>query len=301
MKIKRGDIEGTLGAYMQFLVLRGLLDGMKLFPYSLRLKLIGTLTSRIIGPFAGYNTRVKNNLNLIFPDMPAADVRHMMRAVPANAGRTLAEIYSGKTFKAHAIKAKISGGEGYAAMEAAKANGQGVIFVSGHFGNYDVPRAAFSHRGFNMGGLYKEFRNPFFNAYYCDHIGAISQPIFPTKSRKGMSQMIRFLRGGGMLGMLIDVHSVRAPVLSFFGKRASTPVSAAEIALKYDLVLIPTYGIRLDDAGTYEVQIEPPIAHTNAEQMTQDINDSLERQVRAHMDQYFWIHRRWKAETPSNT
>ena len=213
--------------------------------------------------------------------------------MPASAGRTLAEVYSGNDFKARAKHAKITGG-GIDALEAAVARGQGVILVSGHFGNYDVPRAVLSEQGFNVGALYKPFTNPFFDSYYRKTIGEISTPIIPTKNRASMIKMIRFLKAGGMLGMLVDVHTHGAPQLQFFGKRAT---SAADLALKHNLALVPVYGIRLDDNGTYELVIEPPIVHSTPEVMTQELNTSLERQARAHMDQYFWVHRRWKSET----
>ncbi|RPE71240.1 KDO2-lipid IV(A) lauroyltransferase [Pacificibacter maritimus] len=296
MQIKRGAITGSLSDYLQSLVLKALLGSMKVLPFHIRLKLIGFFTARILSPLAGYGQRVKDNLELVCPDLPKSEVQRLMRRVPESAGKTLAEVYSGPAFKARAKQAKITGG-GMDALEAAMNAGQGVILVSGHFGNYDVPRAVLSERGFNVGALYKPFTNPFFDPYYRKTIGAISTPIIPTKDRKSLVQMVRFLKSGGMLGMLIDVHRYGAPHLQFFGKRAATATSAADLALKHNLALVPVYGIRLDDYGHYELVVEPPIAHTNALDMTQALNDSLERQIRAHMDQYFWVHRRWKAET----
>jgi KDO2-lipid IV(A) lauroyltransferase len=296
MQIKRGDIEGSVSDYVQSLALRGLLETVKILPFALRLKTIGFVAARLIAPLAGYDKRVRENLSLVLPDLPQAEVKRLMRAVPASAGRTLAEVYSGADFKKRAKSATITGG-GLEALEAAMARDQGVIFVSGHFGNYDVPRAVLSERGFKVGALYKPFTNPFFDAYYRKTIGEISHPIIPSKDRASLVKMVRFLKSGGMLGMLIDVHKIGAPLLQFFGKRAATATSAADLALKHDLLLVPTYGIRLDDQGAYELVIEPPIAHGTPLEMTQALNDSLERQARAHMDQYFWIHRRWKAET----
>lgn len=296
MKIKRGGIEGSLSDYVQSLAIRGLLGSMKVLPFSLRLKTVGFVVSRIISPFAGYGARVRENLALAMPELPEKDVKRLTHSVPASVGRTFAEIYSGADFKARAKDAKITG-EGVDALEQAKARGQGVIFVSGHFGNYDVPRAVLSERGFKMGALYKPFTNPFFNAYNCKAISEISKPIFASKDRSDLAKMLRFLKSGGMLGILIDIHTSGAPHLNFFGKRAATATSAADMALKYGLALVPVYGIRHSDRGDYELVIEPPIPHSTALEMTQALNDSIERQARAHLDQYFWVHRRWKAET----
>ncbi len=76
-------------------------------------------------------------------------------------------------------------GAGWDALQEAMVKGQGVILVSGHFGNYDVPRAVLDARGFKVGGLYRPFGNRYFNAHYRRTIGEISQPIIPADDRKG--------------------------------------------------------------------------------------------------------------------
>lgn len=302
VKIKRGNIEGNLRDYIQSLALRCLLGSMKAFPFSLRLKIIGFITSRVIAPLAGYDTRIKENLALVMPNLAEKTVKMLMREVPASAGRTLAEIYSGAEFKKRAMNACITGG-GLKNLEKAMELGQGIILVSGHFGNYDVPRAVLSERGYNVGALYKPFKNPFFDAYYRKKIGEIAKPIIPSNNRASLGEMVRLLKSGGMIGMLVDVHMHKGGTanLKFFGKVASTATSAANLAIKYDLALVPVYGVRLDDHGNYELVIEPPIVHSTPIDMTQEINDSLERQARAHMGQYFWVHRRWKANIQNYT
>ena len=284
----------AVSLFLQNLALRGLFGAALMLPWSARLKTVGFLTARVVAPLAGYGRRVRDNLALVCPDLPEAEVRRLMRAVPASAGRTLIEVYSGAEFKARAAQAEICGA-GLEALEAAVARGQGVLLVSGHFGNYDVARAVLSARGHQIGALYRPFNNPRFDAHYRATIGAIAEPIFRANDRKSLAQMLRFLRGGGISGMLIDVHSWHYPVLRFFGKPACTSLGAAEIALKNNLLLVPFYGLRLDDRGGYRLTIEAPVAHSDAATMTQALNDSLEAQVRAHMDQWFWIHKRWKA------
>jgi KDO2-lipid IV(A) lauroyltransferase len=106
--------------------------------------------------------------------------------------------------------------------------------------------------------------------------------------------MIRFLKEGGMLGLLLDQRMVQGARLSFFGHEALTALSAAELALKYDALLIPVYAIRKENGLDFDILVEAPIPQASAEAMTQALNDSLEALVRQHMDQWFWIHRRWK-------
>jgi KDO2-lipid IV(A) lauroyltransferase len=84
------------------------------------------------------------------------------------------------------------------------------------------------------------------------------------------------------------------PALPFFGKPAPTALSAAELALKYDGLLVPIYGIRQPDGLSFTIRVEDPVPPSDPETMTRALNASLEALVRQHMDQWFWIHRRWK-------
>lgn len=272
--------------------IRTLIGALLLLPYRWRVPLCGAVVSRVVAPIAGYRRRIRDNLALVFPDLAPAEAERIVRAVPDNVGRTLIEIYSGREFVEHALRHPLTG-PGLAALEAAHAAGRPVILVTGHFGNYDASRAALIARGYRVGALYMPMTNASFNAHYERAIGTIGRPLFP-RGRAGLGDMVRHLRGGGMLGMLIDQHMGHGAPLTFFGREALTALSAAELALKYDAPVIPTYAVRLDDGLSFRIIVEAEIPRSSAEEMTQALNDSLERIVRAHMDQWFWIHRRWK-------
>lgn len=262
-------------------------------PYKTRLRLLGAIAGRIIAPVVGFRRIIRRNLAMVCPELTPDEISHIARAVPDNATRTLIEIFSGDEFLKVAGRAEIHGAEGLAALEQAHAEGRGVILVSGHFGNYDVPRGVLSRRGFRVGGLYRPMSNRYFNPRYVAAISRISQPVFP-RSRRGLGEMVRFLRGGGMVGMLIDQRMKHGAPLTFFGHTAYTALSAAEMALKYDALVVPVYGLRRADGVNFDLLIEPPIEHTTPEQMTQKLNDSLEAHVRRHMTQWLWLHNRWK-------
>lgn len=282
----------NLRHWLQDRALRGLIWGLLRLPYRWRVPLCGWVLSRVIAPIAGYRARVRANLALVLPDLPREEVERIARAVPDNVGRTVIEIYSGREFVSHAVSHPLTGG-GVAALEAAHQSQRPVILVTGHFGNYDASRAALIARGYRVGALYMPMANPYFNAHYVKAISGIGTPLFP-RGRAGLADMVRHLRSGGMLGMLVDQHMSHGEPLTFFGQPAMTALSAAELALKYDALLVPTYAVRLPDGLSFEIIVEPPIPQSTPEAMTQALNDSLERLVRQHMDQWFWIHRRWK-------
>ena len=97
------------------------------------------------------------------------------------------------------------------------------------------------------------------------------------------------------MALLHDQRVYRGADLTFMNRPALTALTAAELGLKFGVPVIPCYGLRDEaDPSKVEVILEAPIPQTDAVTMTQALNDSLERQVRAHPDQWFWLHRRWK-------
>lgn len=261
-------------------------------PYTWRVPLCGWFLGRVFAPIAGYDRRIRENLARILPDLPEEEVKRLTRAVPNNVGRTVIEMYSGEDLIERAMKHPLSG-PGLAALDKAVAEKRPIIVVSGHFGNHDAGRAALIRRGYPFGGLYLPMKNPYFNEHYVQAISKLGTPLFP-RDKRGLSDMIRFLRGGGMLGLLIDQHMSHGARLSFFGHDAMTALSAAEMAIRYTAEVFPIYAIRLENGLDFRIVVEEPIPHGTPEAMTQALNDSLETLVRQHLDQWLWIHRRWK-------
>lgn len=260
-------------------------------PYRARIRFSGGLAQHVLAPVTGVKKRIRANLAHVFPEMPKPEVERLCGGVVNNVARAFIEMLSGAEFARHVADTPIEG-PGLAALDAAHEQGRPVVLVSGHIGNYDVARITLRARGFNVGGLYAPMRNPLINPRYVTAIESSGKPMFP-RGREGMAGMLRFLRTGGMLGLVIDQYMEHGQPLDFLGKPAPTALSAAEIALKYNAVMVPGYAIRQPDGLTFRVHLEAPVPHSDAVTMTQALNDSLSAQVRQHMDQWFWLHQRW--------
>lgn len=284
--------KGTAKQWLTNALIRVVLGVLLSLPYRWRVPLCGWVMAKIIAPNAGWPERIRANLALTLPDLTPEQVDTMVRRVPDNVGRTIIEIYSGKDFIERTTSLPLTG-DGVAALEQALAEGRPVILATGHFGNYDAVRAALIDRGYPLGALYRPMSNPWFNEHYVKAISTIGQPVF-ERGRQGMGQMLRHLKSGGMLGILPDQRIGSGVKLTFFGQEALTALSAAEMALRYDALLIPTYGIRQKDGLTFQIIVDAPIPRSTPEEMTQALNDNLERLIREYPDQWFWIHRRWK-------
>lgn len=262
-------------------------------PYALRLQFFGALTQRVIGPLAGYRTRAIDNLAMIRPDLPVEERAGIAGACLNNVGRTFIENYSAQDFQKRMAKIEPVG-PGYTALCNAAKQAQPVILVTGHFGNYEAARAALVAQGFDIGGLYRNMKNPYFNAHYVKTMQAFGGPVFP-QGRKGTAGFVRHLKGGGQLVLLIDQHIRVAPIHDFMGEPARTAESAAELAMRYGALLIPFYGIRHPDGIGFDCVLEEPVPHSDASTMTQALNDSLAARVATHPEQWFWVHRRWRS------
>ncbi|SFS69501.1 KDO2-lipid IV(A) lauroyltransferase [Sulfitobacter marinus] len=282
------------GHFLTNALIVGIIKVGLLMPFRARLGFVGWVMQNIIGPVAGYRDRALQNVAMIWPELSETRRNEIVAGCLNNVGRTFIENYSTKAFPARMAR-NTPQGPGFAALEEAAQKGQAVILVTGHFGNYEATRACLVARGYDIGGLYRDMKNPYFNAHYVKTMEAFGGPVFP-QGRRGTAGFVRHLKNGGQLVLLFDQHVFGAPKLDFLGKPANTALSAAELALRYDALLIPFYGIRQADGVSFDAVLEAPIPHSDAITMTQALNDSLAARVKAHPEQWFWVHTRWRPE-----
>lgn len=278
--------------YATNLFMSALIGGMRLLPYERRIATMGWLVSSL-APVVGFRKRVRDNLALTCPELPKEEVDRLCRAVPDNAGRAIMEHFSPEEFSDRQRHAKISG-PGLAAFDAAREAGQPIMMITAHFGHYLAARIALqTHGNTPIGCLFRRMANPYFNEMYVDAFCKTGEPMF-EQGRRGMMEMVRSLKKGGIIAIVSDLHAHGGEELTFFGKPAVTSVLNAELAIKYKAVMIPCYAIRQENGLDFEIVLHDPVPHSDPKTMTQYLNDDLEAVVRRHMGQWFWIHRRWK-------
>ncbi|KMK67197.1 Lauroyl/myristoyl acyltransferase [Puniceibacterium sp. IMCC21224] len=285
-------VTGSLTDRMVDAGLRGLIRLALLLPLRLRLWLMGRLVARLVAPLTGYRQRALDNLSHIWPDMPTAEKTRIANAVADNAGRTMIENYDTDGLRDRMATAQVTG-PGLAAIQKARANGTPVLFVTGHYGNFEAPRAALVARGYQIGGLYRPMSNPFFNAHYAQNMHALSGPVF-EQGRRGTMGLLRHIKEGGMGVLLFDVYDSAGQIFDFMGKPAPTLTSAADIALRTGALMVPFFGIRQPDGISFEAVFDAPIPHGDPVEMMKAASAALEQRIRADPGQWFWIHRRWK-------
>ena len=283
---------GGLANYLVDLIIRGYFALLRPLPYRWGMAVSGWFTARVLAPLFGADRRMRENLRRVWPDMPEAEQRRLCREASANSARLMFENFRPEDFVAHARRAEFTG-PGKARLLARLAARKPVILVSGHFGNFQCVRVLLQEMGYPSAGIYRPMNNAFTNARYVANLARIAGPNF-SRGGRGTRELLKHLRAGGSIALLNDQAAYEGKELRFMGHPALTMTSAAEFALKYGAEIYPCYGIRLANGVDFRVEVEAPIPPATALEMTQALNDSLEARVRAHPEQWFWMHRRWK-------
>ena len=227
----------------------------------------------------------------VFPNMTRSARVTLGQNMGRHMGRTLFEVYHDSEFQTQHHKFKISG-PGLAALKEAHTVGKGAIIVSGHFGQPEAVRAAIKMHGMESGAVYRPHKNRHYARRILAGLQAGGKPIFAT-GRVGTKALVRHLRDGGIVAFLLDEKNAEGVRIPFLGHDALTSLSAAQLALKYDLPMIPSYGTRIDDGNRFRVEFEAPIPHTDSITMTRAFNDSLSARIMADPEQWYWMLRRW--------
>lgn len=275
------------------LAIRALIRTALGLPLGVRLALMGRVIC-MLAPRLGWQDRALANLAHVWPDRSETERRAIAQAAADNAGRTLIENYDPKGLIARMARASLRG-EGLPAIEAARAEGRPVLFVTGHYGNFEAPRAALVAQGYRIGGLYRPMANPYFNAHYAANMHTLSDPVF-EQGRRGTAGLVRHIRSGGMGVLLFDVYDSAGEPLDFLGQPAPTLLSAAEIALRTNALLVPFFGIRKRDGRNFDCVFEAPIPHGDPRVMMESATARLAARIEQDPGQWFWIHRRWKPQ-----
>lgn len=179
-----------------------------------------------------------------------------------------------------------------------------VIFLSGHFGNWELANTTFGCFGYPTGVVARDLDNPWLHRWFERFRQHTGHRLISKKG--GSDLMVEFLEKGGTLGLLGDQDAGRRGLfVDFFGKPASTFKSIALLARQYDAIIAVAYARRLPDDFKNarwtqfelgcEAVLDPREYDMDIEQLTQDYTDALERAVRKAPEQYFWVHRRWKS------
>jgi len=185
-----------------------------------------------------------------------------------------------------------------ARMAEALLSGRPVLFVTGHFGNWEMAGYALGLIGFQAHAIARPLDNPYLDEFVCSFRQRTGQKLLAKHG--AFDNMEKLLREGGIIATLADQDAgQRGLFVDFFGRPASTHKAVALLALEHNVPIVvcgtPTF------AGKYHVWaidvIDPEEyenSHDPVRAVTQRFTTGLEMLIRQAPEQYFWVHRRWK-------
>ncbi len=185
-------------------------------------------------------------------------------------------------------------------LDRIRKKGRGIIFLTAHFGNWELLPHAMALKGYGGVIVVREDDNPFFNALlkrWRERSGNRT-----IHKRRAMRRLMRVIERGGSVGILLDQNVTRREgvFVDFFGRPACTNKGPALLALATDAVVVPVF-IRREGGGHHIVDILTPIDPVRTGNRERDVLLNTERFTRViegyierYPDQWFWVHQRWK-------
>ena len=212
-----------------------------------------------------------------------------------NYGRILAEYPFLKDFRKNKLEQfiKIDGIEN---LDKIKNNKKPVVFISGHFNNFELMAMQIEKHGINLAAIYRPLNNIFLNKtmerirtkYICRNQ--------IRKGRSGTRQILENLKKGNSIALMIDQRVTEGIKIDFFGNLASTTTIPAQIIKKYQCDLVPIY-IERFEKFKFKMYVSQPIAinsEKSQKEISEHLNTILEKMILKNPDQWIWTHNRWK-------
>lgn len=277
----------------EYLLLRGLVGLLHILPLDFGSWAMGSLW-RLVAPRLRRHDRALRHLAAAYPTKSAAEIDTLARAMWMDLGRTFAEsLMVDRIVKAGRVE-DASG----PLIEAVKASGKGVVFVSLHTGNWELVVIPTVTNGIKVAGVYQRMKNPKVD----DYVALVRRDRYPrglfVKGGDVGKKLLRIVRGGGAIALLADLRDRNGLSVPFFDRPAPSTTFPALLARGSDALLVAarvirTHGVRFRIEA--EILDIPRTDDRNADvdAATHLTHQLFEKWVREHPEQWMWAHRRW--------
>ena len=271
--------------YLFFLI--GRLLGLKMSR-----KLFASLFS-LIGPFFKSKTIVKRNLNILSQTISGLNEKKVTKNMWENYGKTFIEyifldFFRNNTSHMHIMNSDIL-------TEILREN-KSVIFVSGHFANFELMSMEITKKNISLATIYRPLNNFFLNPLmeYLRKKYVCSNQI--KKGVNGVREAIEYIKNDYSIALMVDQRVSEGEKINFFGKPALTTTLPAKLSLKFGLDIIPVY-IQREKNNNFKIEFKKRIRPENFKndlEITQEVNNVIEKMIIDNPDQWIWSHNRWK-------
>ncbi len=294
---KRSNLQTNLEYATTYMVV----SGLALLPRSLAIR-IGQLLGKSAYRLSSKLRRTgERNLELALPQISRSERQRILRGCFVSLGRQLGEFTHFSSLDSESL-ARIVSWQGLENLDKARTEGRGVILFTGHLGAWELSSVALSLLAYPVSFLVRRLDNP-----------KIERLLDQTRTRFGnrtidkrsaMRPMLRTLKAGGTLGLLIDVNMLphEGLFVDFFGIPASTTFELAKLALRTGAPVIPVFAPWEHEQQRFVLRIGAPLCIERSGNEEEDVRKLtalftkvMEDMIRRYPDQWLWIHKRWRS------
>ncbi|MDC0031087.1 lysophospholipid acyltransferase family protein [Candidatus Pelagibacter sp.] len=280
--------------FFEFLIITFLFSifkvlGIKISSY------IGGKIGNIIGPLFRSKKLIKSNIANAMPNISENEVEKIIKKMWNNYGRILSEYIFIKKFRNTNLEENLLV-EGSEVLEAIKQDQKPVIFISGHFDNFELMAMHIEKSGIKLSAIYRPLNNFFINKimekirknYICKNQ--------IKKGAAGIRELLTMFKNGNSIALMIDQRVSEGIESNFFGQKALTTTIPAQFVKRFNCRVVPIYIERISGIK-FKIKINSPIEFSqekSIENITDELNSYLEKMILQKPDQWIWTHNRWK-------
>ena len=280
--------------FVEFIIISSLFLIYKVLGLRISSFLSGKLF-QLFGPLFRSKEIIKSNIQRAIPKINLQQMDSIKKAMWNNYGRTLAEYMFLRKFRNNDFISNINL-EGKEILEQIKYEKAPVIFISGHFSNFELMAMQVEKSGVSLAAIYRPLNNKLLNVlmekirkkYICKNQ--------IKKGTGGVRELLRLYKKGYSIALMIDQRVSEGIKSKFFDKDAFTTTIPAQFIKKFNCKVVPIY-IERKNGVNFNIKIEKPKTFSkdaSTEKITRDLNMWLEKNILKNPGEWIWSHNRWK-------
>ncbi|MDC0608343.1 lysophospholipid acyltransferase family protein [Candidatus Pelagibacter ubique] len=247
------------------------------------------------GPIFRSKNLIKTNIQRAIPKINSSKIKSITKDMWNNYGRTLSEYMFLKGFRNDQFRSNINI-TGKEILQKIKLEKTPVIFVSGHFSNFELMAMEIEKSGVNLSAIYRPLNNIFLNIlmerirkkYICKNQ--------IKKGTSGVRELLRLYKKGYSIALMIDQRVSQGIKSKFFNQEAFTTTIPAQFIKKFNCKVVPI-SIKRHNGINFNIKVEKPIEfskNSSTEKITRELNIWLEKTILENPGEWIWSHDRWK-------
>ncbi len=264
----------------------------KLLGRHLSKKIFSYLFSKL-GPFFKSKDVINRNLKIFNKNLNNFEREKIITNMWRNYGFTFIEYIFLKSFRKNNKHINIVGEE---VLKKIILKNKPVIFISGHFSNFELMSMEITKKKIPLATIYRPLNNFFLNPFmeYLRKKYVCKNQI--KKGVGGVKESIEYIRKGFSIALMIDQRVSEGELINFFNKPALTTTLPAQLALKFNLSIVPVF-IEREKNGFYKIQFYDEIdssTYSDKMKLSLKLNSLLEMFIKKNPNEWIWTHNRWK-------